>query len=72
MIGAIEVTTRYVATVESLADAFAFVMDRLDLVGPDPDVNISPVWTVGHEFETERHFVVTVSGMIEEEKTDDD
>lgn len=40
----IEVTTRYATNVESLAEAWAFVMDHVDRVGPDPMVMIKPTW----------------------------
>jgi hypothetical protein len=67
----IEVTTRYATTVASLADAFAFVMDRIDHVGDSPQVDISPVWTISYDSPDEpsaRRFSVVVSGMVEEDK----
>ena len=70
----IEVTTRYATTVDELTDAFAFVMARLDSVGPDPEVIISPLWiTPLSEMDNEgsfsrRQFSVVVSGMVEEAK----
>jgi hypothetical protein len=39
----VEVTTRYVTTVDTLSDAWVFVMDSLDRVGPDPHVTIKPI-----------------------------
>lgn len=70
----IEVTTRYATSVNDLADAWAFVMDRLDAVGPDPSVHITPIWTIsvrdmdaddeGQEWH--RRFEVVVEGMVKE------
>lgn len=69
----IEVTTRYATTVDDLAAAWAFVMDRLDHVGPDPKVEISPAWTISvHDMDAyedrpyPRRFSVVVSGMVRE------
>lgn len=66
----VEKTVRYATTVEDLAGAWAFVMEKLEQVGPDPSVEISPVWTFsvsGPDDETPpRHFSVVVSGMVEE------
>lgn len=63
----IEVTTRHVTTVNDLAGAWAFVMARLEHVGPDPEVHITPVWVIGDDDTNARHFEVVVSGMVEEE-----
>lgn len=57
----VEVTTRHVTTTADLADAWVFVMERVDLVGPDPQVSITPEWTGDA-----RRFMVEVSGMVEE------
>ena len=70
----VEVTTRYATTVEGLTAAWAFVMDRIDSVGPDPSITISPVWSISvQDMDREapeggwpRHFSVVVSGMVEE------
>lgn len=66
----VEVTTRYVTSVPTLAEAWTFVMDRIDRVGPDPTIEIKPVWIYSMpsstDDESERHFEVVVSGMIEE------
>jgi len=64
----VEVTTRYATTVTGLAAAWQFVMSRIDAVGPDPRVEISPIWEThdpGVE-PWERRFEVVVSGMVEE------
>lgn len=37
-----EVTVQRVATVDSVAEAFAFVMEWLDVVGDEPRIEISP------------------------------
>jgi hypothetical protein len=75
-IAPVEVSTRYATTVESLADAWEFVMSRIDLVGPDPSVTISPYWRVNMDLITmedapeadalPRCFTVVVEGMVEE------
>lgn len=69
----IEVTTRYATTVDDLTAAWAFVMDRLDRVGPDPTVEISPFWAFnihdgleGRDETPARQFSVVVSGMVPE------
>lgn len=68
----VEVTTRYVTSVDSLAAAWAFVMERVDAVGPDPSISIKPVWQVSvHDIDTEvvdwpRVFEVVVEGMVQE------
>ena len=65
----VEITTRYATTVDDLPAAWAFVMDKLDAVGPDPSVNIGPVWVISSDSDdTPRHFEVVVSGMVEEGK----
>lgn len=67
----VEVTTRYATSVPDLTAAWAFVMARLDTVGPDPQVRIVPVWTVTSDLpddeEPPRHFSVVVEGMVHEE-----
>lgn len=70
----IEVTTRYVTSVETLGEAWAFVMDRIDRVGPEPTVHISPVAIfnmrdIESEPEPERRFEVVVEGMVHEDDT---
>lgn len=72
-IGPVEVTTRYVTSVPDLASAWAFVMDRIDAVGPDPSIEIKPVWIMSvHEIGNDdigrapRQFSVVVEGMVEE------
>jgi hypothetical protein len=74
----IEVTTRYATSVNELADAWAFVMDRLDRVGPDPSVTIKPIWTISvrdmdtddEDQEWPRRFEVVVEGMVHEGGSD--
>jgi len=78
----VEVSTKYVTTVADLPEAWEFIMDRLDQVGPDPHVVISPVWTkpweeikpsTEHQHESvgdwPRHFEVVVEGTVEEDKS---
>jgi hypothetical protein len=69
----IEVTTRYATTVDDLPAAWAFVMDKLDSVGPDPSVEIKPLWAWAvqdmdrsDDYVPPRQFSVVVSGMVEE------
>jgi hypothetical protein len=74
MTAPIEVTTRYATSVNELTDAWAFVMDRLDRVGPDPSVTIKPIWTISvrdvdtddEDQEWPRRFEVVVEGMVHE------
>lgn len=58
MTAPIEVTTKYATTVNTLPEAWAFVMNHIDRVGPDPHIRISPVWLTDP-----REFEVTVHGM---------
>ncbi|MCG7285377.1 hypothetical protein MHY85_05225 [Cellulomonas sp. ACRRI] len=68
----IEVTTKYATSVDELADAWAFVMARLDAVGPDPRITISPIWTYSSDeisnpgYRAPRRFEVCVEGMVHE------
>lgn len=71
----IEVTTRYATTVDDLSAAWAFVMDRVDHVGPDPSIEIKPLWAFNIQdmdrpdadtYQPPRQFSVVVSGMVEE------
>jgi hypothetical protein len=66
----VEVTTRYATSVDTLADAWAFIMARLDSVGPDPTIRISPCWTISmgdsNDDVPPRHFEVVVEGMVAE------
>lgn len=75
----IEVTTKYATTVDDLPAAWAFVMERLDLVGPDPHIEIRPIQTFavgdmidgldGHDAGPwPRQFEVVIDGMVEEER----
>lgn len=67
----IEVTTRYVTSVGTLPEAWAFVMERLDMVGPDPTIRIEPKWVISpqdmdRDEDWPRLFEVCVEGMVEE------
>lgn len=70
----VEVTKSYASTVESLADAWEFVMDRVDSVGPSPTIAIEPIWsytltdTEDEPVERARAFSVLVEGMVEEDE----
>jgi hypothetical protein len=68
----IETTTKYVTTVDNLPAAWAFVMDHLDALGPDPEVHIRPVWIMSvaeamdeRDERPAREFEVAVSGMVQ-------
>ena len=63
----VEVTTTFATTVDDVAAAWVLVMDRVDLVGGDPQVVVNPVrWFVDDGEEFVRRFEVSVSGMVEE------
>ena len=69
----VEVTTKHATTVDDLPAAWAFVMARIDRVGPDPRITISPIWTYGDgEDGNTRRFEVSVSGMTTEQTADHD
>lgn len=61
----LEVTTRYATTVDTLSDAWEFVMDHLDRVSDAPSVEISPTWSSDDDFRTP-YFSVVVSGMVQD------
>lgn len=70
----VEVTTRYATTVDDLPAAWAFVMAKVDTVGPDPSITISPLWVISvqdmdddENTEYQRRFSVVVEGMVPEE-----
>lgn len=64
---AIEVTTRHATITDSLPEAWEFVMARLDRMGPDPSIYISPMWVyTGTEGDPVRRFEVQVEGMVTE------
>lgn len=65
----IEQTVKLATTVDDLASAWAFVMTRIDDLGPDPRITISPIWAynvtdLAAEQNPPRQFEVTVSGMV--------
>ena len=64
MTAPVEFTAKYATTVDTLPDAWVFVMDRIDAVGPRPSVKISPLsrCAVGSD-EWTTHFEVSVSGI---------
>ena len=63
----VEKTTKYVTTVDQLSEAWAFVMEHIEHVGPHPEIEISPieVMPVGSDVWSSR-FSVRVEGMVEE------
>ena len=62
----VEHTNQYATTVSSLSDAWAFVMEYVDRVGPNPQVHISPFWRISTEEEDSQGFEVSVNGMVHE------
>lgn len=73
----IEKTTRYATTVDTLTEAWAFLLDRIDAIGPDPSVTIRPISTIGvadmaaglegsDDGAWVRRFEVVVEGMVRE------
>lgn len=68
----VEFTRRYATSVQTLAEAWGFVMDRLDSVGADPTIEIKPRWIISvsdamnDDEMPPREFGVVVSGMIRE------
>ena len=67
----VEVATRYATTVTDLAAAWAFVMSRLDGVGPDPDITIRPIHQISFGIRDygdgwTRVFEVVVKGTVTE------
>ena len=70
----IEVKTTYATTVNELPEAWSFVMERLETLGPNPRITISPIWSWnvvdaidGVDQRPPRQFEVCVEGMIEEQ-----
>lgn len=75
----VEHTSTYVTNVETITDAFAFVMEYMEKVGPHPFITIKPrevmsIQTLLSEggdawvFEYE----VTVMGMVPDEEVEED
>lgn len=64
----VEVTTRFATAVADLPAAWAFVMAKIELVGPDPSIEINPCWRSPVDSdEWTRVFTVVVSGMVKGE-----
>lgn len=67
----VEYTAQYATRVESLSEAFVFIMQHEAKVGKDPQIIINPVWIcydvdeMTGEHHTRREFEVSVSGMVE-------
>lgn len=65
----IEVTTKYVTSVKTLREAWAFVMEHVDSLGDRPTIQITPKTIYGFdqiadgEGSGEELFEVLVSGM---------
>lgn len=65
----IERSVRYAATVATLTDAWAFVMEKLDdpLIGQTPSIKIGPMWSYGASYPEEGllQFSVVVDGWVD-------
>lgn len=62
----VEKTTKYATSVDSLPEAFAFVMSKIDDLGESPSIYINPIWVYGGDEEGgKRKFEVAVDGMVE-------
>jgi hypothetical protein len=72
----IDVTTRHEKIVNSMPEAWVYIMKALETIGPDPIVSINPCWE-GDMSDTQnlpaRKFMVVVAGSvtIEEDEEDD-
>lgn len=74
----VEVSIRYETVVDDLAEAWAFIMDKIESVGPDPSVHIHPAKDgpppmlqalMGQEVQpATRRFHVVVEGTDEEKR----
>lgn len=66
----IERTSKLATTVDTLTDAFAFVMAHVDDVGSAPSVHITPRWwddsNPWADNNPRYRFEVCVSGMVED------
>lgn len=60
---ATEVTTRYATNVNTIPEAWTFIMAQLDNLGPAPSIHITPVWTVDSDNDTT--FDVSVEGTTQ-------
>lgn len=68
----VERTSKIVTSVQTLPEAWAFIMEHIESVGPRPQIHISPItifdasaMTSGSD-ECEELFEVSVSGMVED------
>ena len=67
----VEYTAQYASRVESLSEAFVFIMEHEAKVGKDVSIIVQPVWLCTEvdpdtgEHKTERFFEVSISGMME-------
>lgn len=62
----VEVTTRYCTNVTDMGAAWAFVMEHVDNVGPNPSIEISPVMFFADG--TTYKFEVMVEGTITQKR----
>lgn len=59
----VEIFTRFAGTVESIHDAFAFIMEHMDKVGEFPAIEVTPCW-VDEEMREFQHYHVAVFGAV--------
>ena len=64
IIAPIEKTVTYATSVETLPDAWSFVMAHMEMVGVSPTISIRPVWRFSEDKE-DQVFEVSVSAMTE-------
>lgn len=76
----VEITTKRVTTVDSVQEAFAFIMENLDEVGDQPRIEIDPFTDLGagiaQVFEDPEadllgvvRFEVSITNMVVKERT---
>lgn len=79
MTAPVEVTTRLATTVDSLSQAWAFVMNALDRdgIGENPTITITPLWFYSvsdmdreDDYMPPRQFSVVVSGFVQHTRED--
>lgn len=62
----VEFTAKYATSVLTLAEAWGFVMDHIEKVGPEPRIEISPYTLFEDDEKYSTVFEVCVSGMVEQ------
>lgn len=73
--GVVEVTTKYCTCVDTMAEAWAFILHHQDTVGNRPRIIISPITFFEPRVDGEDYremFEVVVSGMVEKEREENE